>query len=283
MTGCLCNTYNSIGQTPGQQYSGQVVDQTGNGLFAGFFYLDANGQQITIDYVTDKNGFFHFTIPDYNHNSIFIQFYATAEYTPIVKTFEEVVNNPKVVLSKKGNRISMEAFIGLAGLGVSIYALSRKKKVSGMDKQQKKNILLVAGGAAALYFIFRYKPTPQQRQFLDHAKSRLEELASNYGIVPSLTMSQFSTLAAQILRAVDKCGTDEAAIQRAFIALNNEADFWQLVVSFGIGKYDGCFEGNLPSWNVHYTLPEALASDLSALQIADLNQLLFDKGIDITI
>lgn len=279
--------YNVIGQIPGQMYSGQVVDQNGNGLYAGWFYLDKDGNQIMNDTVTDANGFFHFTVPDHNHQNIFIQFYATKEYETVVKSFTEVVNDPRVVLKKKSTGLSTEAYIGLAGLGMGVYQLTRKKKSMGAALQMNKNnvvktTVILAGIGTALYFIFKYKPTPQQKEFLAEAKKRLEYLAKELGIVPSLTKAQFVTMASQIVRAVDKCGTDEDTIYRAFYQLNNEADFWMLVITFDVAKYDGCFEGSLPSWNVHYTLPEALASDLSPNQVMTVNEILQSRNIDVS-
>lgn len=289
MTNCECQ-YNKVGQVPGQLYNAQVVDNSGNGLFAGFFYLDADGKQIMSDKFTDNNGYFHFTVPDYNHENIFVQIYATDNYNTVVKSFHELVTEQKIVLTKKLNGVSPVGILAFSALGI---ALMKNKKQMGkiqMPESIKKlrgkalvtPVLLIGGAALALYYIFKYKPTPAQKQFLEAAKNRLDYLAKELGIVPSLSVAQVATLAAQIARAIDKCGTDEAAIQRAFIALNNEADFWLLAISFGISKYDGCFEGSLPSWNVHYTLPEALASDLSNTDVYALTQILQSKGINIT-
>jgi hypothetical protein len=281
---------NNVGQVPGQLYNARVVDQAGNGLYAGFFYLDADGKQIMTDTFTDNAGYFHFTVPDYNHENIFVQFYATDDYTPVVKTFTEIVDNPQIVLTKKsGSHLPLL----LLAAGIGTYALTSRPKVGSIKSQWnsfKSNprnvkiggaVVLIGAGAVALYFIFKYKPTAAQKTFLANAKARLEYLAKELGIVPSLTTTQYATLALQIARAVDKCGTDMEAIERAFMSLNNEADFWQLTLSFGIAKYDGCFEGNLPNWNVHYTLPEALASDLSNSEILTVNNILYDKAINV--
>lgn len=268
-------SYRRIGQIPGQLYDAQVVDGSGRGLYAGWFYLDANGQQIMDDKVTDANGYFHFTVPSYNHENIFIQFYATEKYNPVIKTFQELVENPKVVLKKKSSLVPL-----LLIAGAAVVASHKNKSMGTIPKKRGQTIALIGAGAVALYFIFKYKPTAAQNAFLSEAKSRLDYLAKEYGIVPSLTLAQFKSLALQIVRSVDKCGTDEAAIYRSFMALNNEADFWQLVISFGIAKYDGCFEGSLPFWTVHYTLPESLSSDVSNNVIQNINTILKDKGIN---
>lgn len=285
----------NVGQIPGARYDARVVDQNGNGLYAGFFYLDANGTPIMNDVYTDGEGYFHFTVPDYNHESIFIQFYATEQYEPVVKTFKEIVENPNIVLKKKSS--GALPLILLAGLGV--VALSQKSSHVGSFeggkriKEKWNNLpqrnkiatgVVVAGGAAvALYLIFKYKPTKAQSDFLNATKTKLEYLAKEKGIVPSLPISQFEILTVQIVKALDKCGTEFDVIGRAFASLNNEADFWKLCQVFGIQKYDGCFEGNLPSFNVHYTLPEALASDLDGQEIYTLNMILQEKQINISL
>ena len=288
---------NFVGQVPGQLYDARAVDQNGNGIYAGFFYLDAEGKQIMADTYTDANGYFHFTVPAYNHENIFVQLYASEEYEPVVKTFTEIVENPNVVIPKKKSNAPIILLIG----GLGLLAISTPKQVGKIEggkrlkekwdsfksNPQNKKIgftaLAIGGVGLAIWFILKYKPTAAQKAFLDNAKKRLEYLAKELGVVPSLTDSQYQTMVTQIVRSLDKCGTDEGAIQRAFAAMNNEADFWMLCIKFGIQKYDGCFEGNLPSWNVHYTLPEALASDLNDAEIYNLNMLLQQKQINITL
>lgn len=279
-----------VGQVPGQRYDARTVDQDGRGLYCGFFFLDKDGQPIMDDATTDADGYFHFTVPLYNHQNIFVQLYSTAEYEPVVKSFEEIVTTPTIVMLKKDPKKATNILLigGAAALGLILASKSGQKKVSGINDQVQRaranplpyvaGALVVVGG---LWYIFKYKPTPGQKNFLRAAKQRLEQLAKEYGVVPSLPISQFQTLAIQINRAIDKCGTDEGAIYRAFDALNNEADFWQLCLSFDIAKYDGCFEGSLPSWNVHYTLPEALASDLSGGELENVIQRLRNRGINI--
>jgi len=140
---------------------------------------------------------------------------------------------------------------------------------------------VIAGGVAiGLYLMFRKPPkTPGQKQYLEAAAGRLEQLAKQYGIVPSLTDAQFAALASQVLQAVAKCGTDENTIYAAFHQLNNEADLMMLILKFDVQEYDGCFEGSLPFWHVNYTLGESITSDLSYSDISALNILLRNKGI----
>jgi len=270
---------------PGQTYNAYVKNRAGDSLKAGWLYLDKDGLAITTDFFAD--GEFHFTVPDFNYQYIFVHIYSTEEYEPVVKTFKQLVDNPTVILElKTKGGMSTEATLSLLGLGVAVLALSRQKKGIGATYLERyksqstgKKLLIVAGIGGALYLIFKYKPTKEQKDYIDAAKSMLDHLSADYGIVPSLTNGQFSSMVTTIVRALDKCGSDEDSIYRMFEMLNNEADLYKLIVSYGIAKYDGCFEGSLPYWTVHYTLGESLQSDLSSSEVQRINSILGTKGI----
>ncbi len=272
---------------PGQTYTAYVKDAAGNSLKIGWLFLDKDGNAISQDFFSD--GTFHFTVPDYNYESIFIEIYSTDKYLPVVKTFKELVANPNVILESKTKAagLSTEATLSLLGVGIAVLALTKKKRKIGstyIERYKKQptgtKVLLVGGAAAVLYLILKYKPTAEQKAYLASAKSMLDLLAADYGIVPSLTKGQFSSMVTTIVRAVDKCGSDEGSIYRVFESLNNEADLYQLILSYNIATYDGCFEGSLPFWKVHYTLSESLQSDLSSYELQHINSILADKGIN---
>lgn len=168
------------------------------------------------------------------------------------------------------------------GLALAAFSLLNTKKSVGVVTQPVKNNhipLLLLGGAVGVYLIFKYKPSKQQKQYLKEAKDRLTQLALD-GIVASLPMAQFTSMANEIKQAIANCGTDEQAIYRQFKLLNNEADLMQLILVYGIAKYDGCFEGRLPSWNVHYTLSESISSDMSDSEVRAVNNILSSKRIN---
>lgn len=280
-----------VGQTPGQMYDAQVIDQDGKGLFAGFFYLDKDGIPIMDDKLTDSNGVFHFTVPDHNHQNIFIQFYATEEYEPVVKTFTEIVENNQIVLTKKKAGVSNALIFSAAA--VAILALNKNRNMgsvkekwiafkSNPENKKTGSYVLIAGGAAlVLYFAFKYKPTPEQKEFLEQAKNRLDYLARELGIVPSLSIAQFTTLSLQLIESFNRCGTEETAANAVFNSLNNEADFWQLCITFGVAKYIGCLDRPLLSKYIHKTLPEAIVSELTTSERNVVNQILRGKDINI--
>jgi len=212
----------------------------------------------------------------------------------VVKTFEELVANPIVVLKRKipGKGLSVEATLSLVGIGLALISMRKdKKKVGGVreyasrqytrvkESSMTTKALIVGGLAVGIYLLFKYKPTVEQKKELAAAQSELDRLAKEEGIVPSLVDAQYASLVAVIFKAIDKCGTETDAIYRSFRSLNNEADVYRLIIEWGIAKYDGCFEGKLPFWTVHYTLSQALASDLWGHEVDIVNQILYDSGI----
>lgn len=270
---------------PGQLYNARVTDGDNRGIKAAFFYLDIDGKQISVDYYTDDDGYFHFTVPDFNYQNTFLQVYSTDEYDNVVKTFADLCNTGIVVLHKKKKTSDLLLPISLA---VGIFAVMKggKKSVGTINFRDKKTLQtggLILGGLAVAYFIFKYKPSEQQKDYLKAAANRLEQLSSDFGIVPSLSLAQFTQMASTIKDAVAGCGTDESSIYRVFEMLNNEADFWQLVVTYGIQKYPGCFDAGIFKRMVHYTLSESLAEDLLPEEIERLNQILFDAGIHVNL
>src|SRR5882672_5197854 len=61
---------------PGGIYTGYVRDEQGNPLRAGWFFIDLDGKQIMTDVIAE-DGVFHFTVPLYNYQNIFVDIYAT--------------------------------------------------------------------------------------------------------------------------------------------------------------------------------------------------------------
>jgi hypothetical protein len=288
-----------IGQVPGQVYNAQVIDENSKGLKAAFFYLDANGAPISNDTLTDDNGNFHFTYPTDNADKIFIQFYSFDEYQPYVATFDELVHEEKVILKSKSSlkNSSINTTIALAGLGIAIISLQRKKigaskatmLYQNFNKQSNEKKLMTVGGLAIggylIYQLFKYKPTPDQKATLADAQKMLDILHFQHGIDPSLPVVQYTSFATEIKTAVDDCGTDEETIFRVFNSLNNEADIYLLIVKYGVKAYTGCFqfEGPRPTDIlldvVHRVLPETIIEELSDTDIQKINSILSDKGI----
>jgi hypothetical protein len=297
MTICKPCEQSVIGQVPGQVYGAQVRDENGNGLKAGFFNMDINGQPISNDAFTDDSGYFHFTYPAYNADKIFMQIFSTDEYEPYVASFDELVANGTVTLKKKvadtnSNGLSTEATLALIGIGIGLISLQRSKTVGSNKatviyerfKRQPndKKLLIVGGlviGGVLIYELIKYKPTPDQQKTLDDAQKMLDILHYQYGIDPSLPIAQYSSYASTIRTAVDDCGTDENSIYRVFEALNNEADIYMLIIKCKILSYKGCFTQGGWLGNIHKTLPEVITSDMTDSEVNKVNSILSDKDI----
>lgn len=85
------------------------------------------------------------------------------------------------------------------------------------------------------------------------------------GVKPTYTDASYKIAADKLYVAMKGMGTDEASIFEVFSKMKNDADMIKLELAFGVrDNYD------LTAW---------LKGDLSAADIATLNQLLINKGI----
>ena len=301
IAGCGCPDlvagYNAVGQTI-YSGSGRVVDENGNGLAAGFFYVDKDGNQLSQEFVTDAQGGYHWEVDDSSVPFTFINFYATADYLPVVKTPDELFNNGTVVLEradKKLNAGSGAVVPILLGGGLLLLMAPGKKKVGALDvkgRWQKldptvKKVIIYGGGAVGAYLLFNYlakRPNAEQQAEINAAQNCLTDLARNQGILPTLTALQLSDIIANLKDAIGGCGTDEAQVYGQIKKLNNMADVCKLIVVHGVQRYKSCFEEktlfDIISGHVSYTVSQALYADLSPSEIGTVNQILADKGIN---
>lgn len=100
-----------------------------------------------------------------------------------------------------------------------------------------------------------------------NALSASSELAALnlVGIKPTYTDASYKLAADKLYVAMKGLGTDETAIFEVFGKMKNDADMIKLELAFGVrDTYD------LTAW---------LKGDLSAKDIATLNQMLINKGI----
>ena len=288
-----------VGQLDYVDLTGQVVDQDGKGLQAVYFYIDLNSQPLSQEFTTppmagDPNepaGTWNLYFPNnIDLNATFVNFAATADYQPVVKSLAELQSNPVVVLEKTTDQ-KTSYVLPLIGGGIlalvllqqpkrNVGALNIKERYNKLNPQTQKIILYAGGGLAAfllIQYLLKYKPTPQQQAELDAAKNELQRLAS-VGILPSFSLAQFQSMANAIVAAVDDCGTDEDTIYRQFQFLKNDADLYELISVYGVGSYKGCFEGSYFG-NVHRTLSETLTADMTTSQVEKINSILASKYI----
>lgn len=275
--------------------TGRVVNSDGKGIAAGFFYVDPNGTRLSQDFATAADGSFHWSIDDTSAPSTFINFYSTTDYVPIVLTPDELLNNSTVVLpyaNKQPTNFIIPLAFGAGFLALALAHKPRKKigatfveraksKYKSLSPTQKK-ILLYGGGGVAAYFLIKYllgyHPTAGQTAEISAAKSKLSQLAAEYGILPTISDTELATMANNIVTAVDDCGTDESAIIAQFQKINNEADVYKLIIVYDVRGYKGCFEGSYFG-DVHHTLSETLHADMSQYWVDKINNILESKNI----
>lgn len=273
-----------IGQVPGQLYNVQVFDSSNNPIKTNWAITDQSNNPMTSTYQTDDTGHFHFTYPD--NETFLIAIYNPASATWVGYGVADVAQAGYIVLDKGTPSDSKKiptAVIVLSGAALIAYLSTRDKKITGLKNftPTQKKVLIIGGvgiGAYIIYNAFFNKPTKDQLALLSQAKTMLQFLANNYGIIPSMPAVQFASFASIIRTAVNECGTDENSIYSVFSQLNNEADIYQLIVSCGVLSYKGCFEGSYFG-NVHNTLPEAITADMSGSEVDKINNILAGKQI----
>ena len=295
---CGCPPVMSGINLVGDVHAAKVIDESGKGLQASFFFLDGEGNVLSPVWYTDAEGNFHWSIEQRPIDNVFINVTAGPGYEPQVFTPDELISNPTVILKKTGGSVPewlLPAGLGLAAIvlisshrgksvsGVRDIYHKGKKKFNDLNPTVKKVVLIGAGGVTVfllLKYLLKAKPTPEQANELAAYKNRLTELASRYGIIPSYGDPYYNSWAAEILKSFDDCGTDESAVYRVFDKMNNEADVIKLILAYGVGSFKGCFTQGSYFGNIHMTLSESLTSDMTNAEVGRVNDILSSHGIN---
>jgi hypothetical protein len=150
-------------------------------------------------------------------------------------------------------------------------------------------VILAVGGTYLIYrSIKKQNDIAKANKAGQAAADELENLRRS-GIYPTLSDTTLENFAAQLVAAMNGCGTDEDGIFSVFSSLRNTADLLRLIQLFGVRFYEPCaasspisylhwqfddeaFGGDLPTW---------LAFDLSASDIEAINDILAGNGITI--
>ena len=108
------------------------------------------------------------------------------------------------------------------------------------------------------------------------AVTTLYQLQKN-GVKPTFTDAQFESWSNQIAQAFGGCGTDTSTLYSIFSTMNNDADLYKLIATYGTRSYDGCkwlFEGQQSK-----SLSAAISDELDASEKDRINGSLSLKGI----
>lgn len=154
--------------------------------------------------------------------------------------------------------------------------------------------IVVVGGIAIVYFtakqLIKRIRTQAERQFdiqeSESANTDLKNLEKQ-GVKPTLSNTQIDNIINALVESMNDCGTDEEKVYAQFRKLNNLADVYALIKKWEIRYYRPCaatqpisysrylfnskaFGGNISTW---------LSYDLTTSEIAKVNKILSDKGI----
>lgn len=152
------------------------------------------------------------------------------------------------------------------------------------------NVIVVGGVAFAAWQIWKAakkrKEIEAAMAAAQLATNELKELAKR-GIYPSYYTSQYELWANQLQEAMAGCGTDEDLILEVMGNMRNDADVLKLIAVFGVRYYRPC-AGSQPISYALYLMDsqsfgggigEWFGYDLSAGDIADINEVLKDNGV----
>lgn len=153
-----------------------------------------------------------------------------------------------------------------------------------------ENILIIGATVYVGYKLYqRYKADQfhkDENKSIDQSLNDLQKLAAQ-GVFPTITDTQFQTMAERLVGAMTGCGTDEDTIYQVMGLLQNDADFLKLINIFGLRGIMPCqlthpvayvqylhdpnsFLGGLASW---------LQSELTTDEIDTVNYTLSQNGI----
>jgi hypothetical protein len=152
--------------------------------------------------------------------------------------------------------------------------------------------VVVVGGLAVTYIfasqiIKKLKQDAEQKKRQGEVISAEEEYKNliKSGVKPTINVTMAESISAAIVDASNSCGTDEKKIYSQFDKVNNDADIYLLIKTFGTRKKVRCLfsdDETAGFWSQDtppMSLSAMLHSELSTNGIATLNKKLSAKKI----
>lgn len=149
------------------------------------------------------------------------------------------------------------------------------------DKQDFWKLLKVLALLLVLYFILRFL---RNFYYGNNMKEELiDERLVKDGSTPTITDGVAVVLANDLMRAMDRYGTDEDAITAVLMKIHGAADLAKIHNAFGVQPYDAVMGVKPPSWLGRYfaenlTLAEWLSEELSDKDFAPWKHLYEQLG-----
>lgn len=149
-----------------------------------------------------------------------------------------------------------------------------------------KGVVVIGAGSIAWFGIIN----PLRKLIikkLDQAKEAKESAAAGkelnnlkkQGIVPTINKAQAESMSNQLRIAFNDCGTDEGAVYSVMSQMNNDADVYLLIDTYGIREYSGCGPWNVFSGSRNVGLSAAISDELDDMEKGIVNNILAQKGI----
>jgi hypothetical protein len=185
----------------------------------------------------------------------------------------------------KGGKSGNLLLVAAGASALFFLSAGKRKKVGKVDLYKyyegihpiAKGILAVGGS----YLIYRVldKLLKKPPPSGDEPKAAEQELAqlAAQGIYPTYTNTQYESFCQALINAAWGMGTDENGIYQVFEAMNNKADVLKLIVKFGIREWD---DPSIPFQYLQGTVSTLINGELNGSEKDKLNHILSAKGID---
>jgi hypothetical protein len=134
---------------------------------------------------------------------------------------------------------------------------------------------MILSGLFLVYRMLRPAGAKEQQQTTTAVKTDIAKEEAK-GVQATYNNANYKTLADKLYSAMNTSGTDESAIFSVFQQLKNNIDVLKLIEAYGTRQL---YTFGIPTGG-QQNLSQALTDELSSSDIAEINKILFTKGIN---